>query len=141
MKDDSNNNVDDDIGNTAIIMDADLLVLLEKAKSGDIDALIDLGHAFNDGKRAGKNYTLAKKYLEQLLDTLDDEYELAKYYTLWNLAVLEADYGNYENLKQRFYQIIDFMVNHIPMEEWKFDVFGWIEECVDWKNEQENEED
>ena len=120
-----------------VIMDAQLLVLKEKAESGNADALADLAHAFRTGEGAGKNYSLAKKYNELLLNSLDGENVLGKYYVLWNLAVLEADYGNYENLKKRFYQIIDFMVNNIPMEEWNFDVFDWIKECVDWKNNEQ----
>ena len=119
-----------------IIIDAELLPLKKKAKAGDIDALIKLSEAFRTGKKAKKNYTLSKEYAEKLFDSLDDKYELAKYYTLWNLAVLEADYGNYENLKERFYQIIDFMQKNIPMEDWKFEIFDWIKETVDGKNNQ-----
>lgn len=121
--------------NEPVIFDTVLAPLIKMANLGDVNALIDLGCAFMDGKNAKVNDDLAISYFERLFDSLEEHQYLARYYAQHNMACIEARRGNYEELKLRFYNITKLMYKEFPFEEWRFEAFQWMKEVVDQKND------
>lgn len=116
---------------TPIMLSTELAPLIKKAEKGDIDAIIKLGYAFMEGENAKVNDELAIHYFEQLFEVLDSTQYLARYYAQYNMARIEASRNDYEELKNRFYNLTKLMLNEFPFEEWRFDDFAWMKDCVD----------
>lgn len=113
------------------LMDSQLLPLITKAENGDISAQAKLSEIFWKGQGTQKNYQKAKQYLDMLLNSSEaEENKILALGCLFNLALMEKDFGHFEAMKNGFHKVIDFMQEQIPMEDWDFTLFETMFECV-----------
>lgn len=124
----SKNKIKNDNKEMPYLLDAELLPFIEKAKKGCIMSQAELANAFSEGKGASMNIELAKKYHEMLFNSTNDE--IIELVSIWNIAISENRLGNYENMKDILHFAIDFMQEHIPMEEWDFSLFQIMKELT-----------
>lgn len=123
--------------NDFYLMDADLLPLMKKAESGCIDSQEKLFFAFwgnGEEPKAKKNYEMAKYYLkmsyEGLSDSKDLGHNIARYCILWDKVLLEGQFKGKEAMTNAFYEMIDYMREHIPLEEWDYSNFRFFERLI-----------
>lgn len=115
---------------SSVIFDVDLFPFIQDANNGDIDAIMKVAYAFMNGENATANYDIAIRYFHLLFKSLDKNQYMARHKVQFNIATIEAKRGNYEELKLRFYNIIKQLYQEVPFEEWNFEVFDWMKECV-----------
>ncbi|MFK7979266.1 MAG: hypothetical protein AB8G86_04755 [Saprospiraceae bacterium] len=118
----------------AYLLDIDLLPFVEKAENGCFDSQVHLLEAFTFGYGVKKNKALEEKYGKMVYENTDDD--SVKLAILWNLANRAYDYGNYEEMEIRFNEVIKFMQNNIPMDEWTFELFELMKERLEEKTKQ-----
>ena len=107
------------------MIDAELLPLVHDANEGCLYSQMMLAHAFGQGEGAKKDRELETKYEEMIFETTDNNVE--KVAVLWNAAMKEKDR---EKKKEKFNVVIDFMQEHLPMEEWDFELFAIMESHI-----------
>jgi len=115
---------------SSVIFDVELFPFIQDANNGDIDAIMKVAYAFMSGENAKANYDIAIRYFDLLFKSLDESYYMERHQIQFNIAIIEAKKGNYEELKLRFYNIIKQLYKEVPIEEWNFDVFDWMKECI-----------
>ena len=119
------NCVSDYINSNSFLLDTQLLKHVKEAEIGCLDSQIALAEAFGCGVGAKKDPELAAYYERKIYEsTVDDRIKLA---ALWNLAIREKEKGNYEAMKEKFQVVIDFMRENMPMEDWDFSLFNFME--------------
>jgi hypothetical protein len=120
--------IDKLISDDAILVDAELLPLFEKARNGCLDSQLKLITAFSDGTGAKKNEVLTSELEAMIFNSTDNNrFKLA---ALWNPAIRESEKGNSDEMIAQFHRIIYFMQEHIPMQEWNFDLFTGMEKLI-----------
>jgi len=119
--------------NDFFVIDMDLLPLVEKAEGGCLDAQQELYFAFSGTRetKAKENYEMANHYLDLAYKVLSQYDELgnklAKYDILWNKVLLEEKFKTKASMQKAFYEMLDYMREHIPLKEWDyrlFEIFG-----------------
>lgn len=125
------------------VMDAELLVVVEAAERGVYTAMCDASNLFHSGaKGAAKNYLLAKRYKNamQAANHLAGKCPRVETEFLRNFGCVERDFGNVEAAKQHFVEAIKIMANEMPPEEWRFEVFHFLQDLVQSEMEVEQEQ-
>lgn len=115
-----------DIDSPKFLIDTVLLPLIEQAEKGCFDSQVELIDAFTHGRGTKVDDALAAKYEAMLFENTNDP--IVKLAILWNAAIYRKQKGEYEAMKRQFQITIDFMQEHIPMEEWDFSLFAQMEE-------------
>ncbi len=110
------------------ILDAELHPMIKRAENGDLEAQLILAEAFGDGKNAVKSPQVAAYFEQKIFDSTEDT--LVKLGALWNLAVRANQEDDYPLMKKRFNKVIDFMQENIPMEEWDFSLFDYMDKFL-----------
>ena len=75
--------------------------------------------------RLQKNLDKKAYYLNKIYETSSDNTH--KVAALWDLALIEKGKGNIVEMEKKFNIVIDFMQENIPMKEWEFIHFDWME--------------
>ena len=114
--------------NDFFIMDAELLPLVEEAENGCLYSQMVLTDAFSTGKKAKRDLDKKEYFLKKIYATA--EQNIHKLSALWDLALIERYRGNDDLMREKFNIAIDFMQENMPMEEWDFELFYWIEKFV-----------
>jgi len=107
------------------MLDADLLNHIKQAENGCVESLVTLVDAFGEGNGAKQDPELAAYFERKIYELASDN--ILKLSVLWNLAIRAKQQGQYETMKARFHKVIDFMQQNIPMEEWDFSLFDFME--------------
>jgi len=84
--------------------------------------------------KAKKSYRIAKRYLNMSYEGLSDSKELghniARYCILWNKVLLEGEFRDKKTMSDAFYEMVDYMREHIPLEEWDYSNFRFFEKLI-----------
>jgi hypothetical protein len=115
----------------AYIMDAKLLEFIEEADQGCETSIAELCNAFSFGEGAQMNTQLATEINTILFDHTENA--LLKLAIIYNEALFCKN--DREKMIEGFHKTIDFMQAHIPMEEWDFSLFAWMEEYTQLSDE------
>ena len=109
------------------IIDAELLPLVEKAEEGCLSSQQRLFEVFVDGDKAKVNYEIAVYYLDLAYKTInhlnlpENEFNnKIRQNILWNKAQTLGLKGDVEATKEAFFEMIDFMRDNLPLEDWNF---------------------
>lgn len=115
------------------IVDTELLLLIEAAERGVYTAMCDASNLFYSGtKGVAKNYLLAKRYKDAMRSANQIGGKCPRVETefLRNFGCVESDFGNIEAAKNHFVEAVKIMVNELPPEEWRFEVFHYLQDLV-----------
>ncbi len=110
------------------LLDAELYPLLEEAENDCLYSQMVLTDAFCKGKSAKKDLDMKGYLLKKIYANTDNN--LYKMIALWDLALIERDKGNYELMKKKFHDVVDFMQKNMPMKKWDFELFAMMEEFI-----------
>lgn len=125
------------------VMDAELLLVVEAAERGVYTAMCDASNLFHSGaKGVAKNYLLAKRYKDamQAANHIAGKCPRVETEFLRNFGCVERDFGNVEAAKNHFVEAIKIMANEMPPDEWRFEVFHYLQDLVQSEMDVEQEQ-
>ena len=109
----------------AVLVDLDLFDYLIPAENGCIDSQLALIAVFEKGLGAQCSLRLQAYFEDKLFETTDDN--RVKLGIIWNQALKAGRRGRYDEMKKGFNKAIDFMQMEMPMEDWDFELFEYME--------------
>ena len=109
----------------AVLVDLDLFDYFIPAEKGCIDSQLTLIEAFDKGLGAQRSSRLQAYFEDKLFETTDDN--RVKLGITWNQALKAGRIRRYDEMKQGFNKAIDFMQMEMPMEDWDFELFEYME--------------
>ena len=125
---DSFNKALDVVRSEKMIIDSDYLFALEAAERGNLPAVCEMATLFCVGAHGlPRNYNIARIYIDALKDYNQDHPE-AYINALYNSGILEYSFNNFSTAMPEFIKAAKHMVIHLPLEQWTFEVFDYIEQ-------------
>ena len=119
------------------ICDSSLLPLVEKAEEGCLASQQKLFESFADGKGTKVNLEIASYYIELAHTTVnqyddgDNEYnKLIRQDILWNRLQIAGMKEDVEASKNAFFELLDYLRNEVPLEEWDFSRLEFIQQII-----------